>query len=208
MRPQSPIDLPLASISMFSSLVCQGKRLVCVYACVWGCVHMLVPISPSSLLSLSSHIQMSRHLSCKCLPVCVISDCTCVFFTCIRLCARLLLSLCVRIYVLVYLYWVYYRLIVRATHCACACVCVCDHIVMQASLTVLPAVPELKPRGPTLSPGVDKRQLFKERWGKMTRPCQSWTNSLLTPWASLLEQFKEREGEKPGIEGKGTSGFI
>lgn len=43
------------------------------------------------------------------------------------------------------------------------CVCVCDHIEMQASLIALPAVPEPELRGPALSPGVDKRLLFKER---------------------------------------------
>lgn len=39
MGPQSPIDPPLASISMFSSLVCQGKRLLCVYVCEYAYLH-------------------------------------------------------------------------------------------------------------------------------------------------------------------------
>lgn len=44
----------------------------------------------------------------------------------------------------------------------CMCTCVCDHIVMQANLAAFPAVPELELRGPALSPGVDKRPIFKE----------------------------------------------
>lgn len=83
------------------------------------------------------------------------------------------------------------------------CVCVCDQIMMQASLTTFPTVPELALRGLTLSPGVDKLTIFKEHGGKTTRPCQSRTNSLLTPWASLLKQFKEQAGERKEIEGKG-----
>lgn len=67
---------------------------------------------------------------------------------------------------------------------------------MQASLTPLPVELEPELRGPALSPGVDKRPLFKEHWGKTSRPCQSWTNSPLTPWASLLEKFKEGKGDK------------
>lgn len=42
------------------------------------------------------------------------------------------------------------------------CVCVCDQIVMPAGLAAFPAVPELELRGPALSPGVDKRPVFKE----------------------------------------------
>lgn len=62
MRPQSPIDPALASISMFSSLVCQGKRLLCVYVCEYAYLHHHYYRSP--------HIQMSLHLSCKCLAGC------------------------------------------------------------------------------------------------------------------------------------------
>ena len=62
---------------LFSSLVCQREK---VSVCMCARLHMLVPISPSSPLSPSPHIQMSLHLSCKCLPVCMICECMCVFF--------------------------------------------------------------------------------------------------------------------------------
>lgn len=157
------------------------KVRVCVCLCVCECVHMFAPISP---LSLSPHIQMSLHLSCKC-------ECVCVSFICIcvraHLCVNALQVHCIRL---------------------CVRVCVCDQIVMQVSLTMLPVVPEPELRGPALSPGVDKRPLFKECWGKMARPCQSRTNSLLTPWASLLEQFKERKRGRKRERRERASGFL
>lgn len=49
---------------LYVFLPCMPREKVIVCVCVWVC------ISPSSLLSLSPHIQMSLHLSCKCLPGC------------------------------------------------------------------------------------------------------------------------------------------
>lgn len=133
-----------------------------------GCVHMLVLISPSSPLSLCPHIQMSQHLSCKCLPARMIRRRTCLWprfpfaFLCLCVC-------------------------VCAHSCMCCiqssklCVCVYDQITMEASLTELSAVPETALRGPALSLGVDKRTIFKGRRGKTARPCQGRRNSPLTP---------------------------
>lgn len=98
---KAPLIVLLWVFLCFSPLYAKGKGYcVCMLMC--ECVHMLVPISPSSLLSLSTHIQMSLHLFCKCLPVCVICECTCVF-TCTCLCAPLLFILCVCTY-----RWVYF----------------------------------------------------------------------------------------------------
>lgn len=64
---------------------------------VRGCVHMLVLISPSSPLSLCPHIQMSQHLSCKCLPAHMIRRRTCLWprFPFAFLCASVRVHLCV-----------------------------------------------------------------------------------------------------------------
>lgn len=73
MRPQSPIDLPVATLPCFF-LQCLPREKV--IACVKVCVHMLAPYLHLPHY-LSPHIQMSLHLSCKCLPVCDVLACRC-----------------------------------------------------------------------------------------------------------------------------------
>lgn len=152
MRPQSSTDLPLASITVFSSFVCRGKRLARICVCVCECVHMLVPISPSSLLSPSPHIQMSLHLSCKCLPVCVICESNCGFFACIRVRAHLVFVLCVCLHV---------RLCF-STGCESTCV-PAGHEAGRPHHRALSGAGAGAQRASAYRLGVDKRPRFKER---------------------------------------------
>lgn len=182
MRPQSSIDLPLASITMFSSLVCQGKRLVCVCLCECIC---LCPY-------LHHPYYLFSHIS-KCHYIFFANVSLCVWF--MNACVSTLHS-----HVQVSGGFSFLRMHV--------CTCVLNSSACRPSFIALPAEPEPELRGPALSPDVDKRPLFKEHRGKMARPCQSRTNSPLTPWASLLEQFKEWEGEKPRRKGERVDGYI
>lgn len=63
MRPQSLIDLPLASISVFSSLVRPGKRLLCVCVCL--CVYACVCVCICLCSYLHHHHYLLAHTS-KC----------------------------------------------------------------------------------------------------------------------------------------------
>lgn len=183
MRPQSPIDPPLASISMFSSLVCQGKRLLCVYVCVC--------ISPSSLLSLSPHIQMSLHLSCKCLFGC--DKCMCV---CMCLHALFFSFYCVLVllFILVLCKWSTWALL-----CACGTRCGPASLLSQRCLN-------RSSESRRLALVSISGRSSKSGKRKTTRACQSRTNSPLTHRVSPLQQFKEW-GEKWNGRGK-AGGFF
>lgn len=140
MRPQSPIDPPLASISMFSSLVCQGKRLLCVYVCVCAYLH--------------HHYYRSPHTS-KCHYIFLAN----VFLGVTRQC------LCVCVFVRALFPPLHACIIVytcpeQVEHVS---VTLCMWDQMWASLIAFPAVPEQVLREPALSPRVDKWAIFKER---------------------------------------------
>lgn len=87
--------------------------------CVGACLHMLEPISPSSLLSLPPLVQMSLHLFCKCLSVCTMCECMRVFpFTRPAFCSLCFyVSICVLKVLLVDCASVVQRLC-RLQHCA------------------------------------------------------------------------------------------
>lgn len=63
----------------FPSLYAKGKRLACGCVCEGTCLRSYLHHPP---LSHSTRIQMSEHLSCKCLSVCFSSVCMCVCLTC------------------------------------------------------------------------------------------------------------------------------
>lgn len=136
------------------------------------CVCVRVCISPSSLLSLSPHIQMSLHLSCKCLPGC---DLTMHVFACTLL---------------------FYLFIFFVS------VTVCTWDQMWASLFAFPAVPEQVLREPALSPRVDKRTIFKEQEGEndsgLSKPDKfpPNTSSLTAPIVQRARGRSEFEGKR------------
>lgn len=190
MRPQSLIDLPLASISVFSSLVRRGKRLLCVCEAVCICLCSY----------LHHHHYLFAHTS-KCHNIFLANVFLLTWSVDARVCGQdSPLHFCVCVSVCV-------RLCMCCVQSSKPCVCVCDQITMEASLTELSAVPETALRGPALSLGVDKRTIFKGRRGKTARPCQGRRNSPLTPWASPLKRFKEQAGKREGMEGKRVDGI-
>lgn len=150
------------------------------------CVCVCVCISPSSLLSLSPHIQMSLHLSCKCLFGC---DST----MCVSVC------LCMLFFPPLHACIIVYTCPEQVEHVS---VTLCMWDQMWASLIAFPAVPEQVLREPALSPRVDKRAIFKEREEEndsgLSKPDKFPTN---TP--SLAAPTVQRAGGRSEMEEEG-----